>query len=321
MHRYRAYGLTIDSTLEIPEMSVAADGNGGSEADVVIRRGTVPEALAERLAEGNAYQASATELLLEIEDVGRYLVSDGREVTFEPAPSATDHDVRVFLLGTCFGALLHQRGALVLHASGIGTDRGAVLFAGGSGAGKSTLLAEMMRRGYKMMVDDVCAITRDPRRDGALVVMPSYARTRLWGDAAAHLDVDTTDFHRTRSHMDKYERLVPDQFWAQPAPLRKIYCLVATKADLLELDPLPAMAVPPVILENTYRKMFLDPFGVREHHFDLTSDIARSVPVSWAIRPFGSFRVGELADMVIEDLDRDARPNDLDCDGAEGGSD
>jgi hypothetical protein len=48
--------------------------------------------------------------------------------------------------------------------------------------------------------------------------------------------------------------------------------------------------------------MFLDPFGMREHHFDLMSDIARSVPVAWAIRPLDEFRVSELADMVIEDL-------------------
>jgi hypothetical protein len=302
MQCYNAYGLTIASSVEIPEMPEAGDCDP-QEADIVIRLGTVPDELDDSLAQAKVYQASASELLLEIEDVGRYLVSHGREVTIEPAPTATSHDVRVFLLGTCFGALLHQRGALVLHASGVGTARGAVLFAGASGAGKSTLLAELMRRGYKMMVDDVTAITRDPQNGGELVVMPSYARTRLWADAAAHLDVDTTNFRRTRTHMDKYERHVPDQFWDQPASLRKIYCLAMSKIEQLDLSPLPAMAVPAVILNHTYRKMFLDPFGMREHHFDLSSDIARSVPVSWAIRPLGSFRVSELADMIIEDLD------------------
>jgi hypothetical protein len=298
---YNAYGLTIASSLEILEMPLAGD-RASQDADVVIRLGKVPAELAEPVAQAKGYQASVSELLLEIEDVGRYLVSDGRAITVEPAPTATNHDVRVFLLGTCFGALLHQRGALVLHASGIGTARGAVLFAGGSGAGKSTLLAELMGRGYKMMVDDVSAITRSPQNGGTLVVMPSYARTRLWGDAAAHLEVDTTNLHRTRSHMDKYERHVPDQFWDQPASLRKIYCLALSTIEQPELSPLPAMAVPAVILEHTYRKMFLDPFGMREHHFDLMSDIARSVPVAWAIRPLDEFRVSELADMVIEDL-------------------
>lgn len=301
MHHYHAYGLMIASLFEIPEMQTTEEPDG-SEPDVVIRLGAVPDELANPLAQGAAYQASANELLLEVEGVGRYLVVSGREITVEPDKAASSHEIRVFLLGTCFGALLHQRGALVLHASGIGTPSGAVLFAGHSGAGKSTLLAELMNRGYKMMVDDVSAITPDPDNGGRLMVMPSYARTRIWGDTAARLQVDTRNLRRTRSHLDKYERQLPDRFWDQPAPLRKIYCLAVSKIERLELIPVPALDVVPIILNNTYRKMLLDPFGVREHHFDLLSDIARTVQVVAAIRPLDSFRVSELADMVMADL-------------------
>ena len=61
----------------------------------------------------------------------------------DPAPGRDlyESDVRVFLLGSCIGALLHQRGILVLHAGAIHTDKGAVLFTGPWGIGKSTLLA------------------------------------------------------------------------------------------------------------------------------------------------------------------------------------
>lgn len=301
-YRYSAYGLAIESTFEIPEMLPAVEPPK-AEPDVVIRRGEVPTELDGPIGRGVASQSTADEMLLTIEDVGRYLVSKGCRITVDPDEVASDHDVRVFLLGTCLGALLHQRGAFVLHASGIGTPEGAVLFAGHSGAGKSTLLAELMRRGHKMMVDDVSAITPDADNGGRLVVMPSYPRTRLWSDAAAHFDIDTSNLHQTRSHMDKFERQLPDQFWDRPAPLRKIYCLGAWSRDYPDLAPIEAMHVVPLMVENTYRQLFLDPFGMRERHFGMLSEIARNVPVSWAIRPTDSFRVSELADMVLADLE------------------
>ena len=179
--RHAAYGLIIESGLSIPEMPLAF---GPGDPDVVVRIGAVPDHLEGALLTAENYEASADQMLLRISGVARYVVARGNEVVVEPEPDAEVHDVRVFLLGTCMGALLHQRGALVLHASGFGTPEGAVLFAGGSGAGKSTLLAEMIDRGFDMMVDDVAGIF--PGDDDQLVLQPSYPRTRMWADTADH---------------------------------------------------------------------------------------------------------------------------------------
>ena len=191
----------------------------------MIAEGDFPDELPEALESSRVHQVNAEAFLLRVDGVGRYLVRDGREILIDPDPVASAHDVRVYLLGTCLGALLHQRGYLVLHASGIATDGGAVLFAGASGAGKSTLLAEMLRRGYKMIVDDVCAVRFDTA--GQPMVVPSYPRTRLWADAAARFAIDTTNLPRTRSSWDKFERQVPDQFSDREAKLTHVFHLAA----------------------------------------------------------------------------------------------
>ena len=297
LDRHTAYGLTIESELALPEMPPAARVG---DPDVVVRIGTVPDHLEGALLAAENYEASADEMLLRISGVARYLVARGNEVIVEPDLDADEHDVRVFLLGTCMGALLHQRGALVLHASGFRTSEGAVLFAGRSGAGKSTLLAEMIDRGFDMMVDDVAGVF--PVDHDGLVLQPSYPRTRMWADAAAHLGVETDGLQRTRSHMDKYERQLPDRFWDRPSPIRRIYHLAGSRGDELSLTPVPRVHVVPIIVNNTYRQVFLDGFDIRQRHFELASRVARTVPVVQVIRPADSFRLAELADLILADL-------------------
>lgn len=299
---FRAYGLLFDSDFPIPEMTAAGSSQGPSSVggDVRIRLGRTPEHLDAPLSRSKDHEEDAERFLMWIEGVGRYLVTGGTEIVVEPAPGADPHEVRVFLLGTGLGVLLHQRGFLVLHASGIGTGDGAVLFAGESGAGKSTLLAELLRRGYRMLVDDVCAISLT---SGAPpTVVPSYPRTRLWGTTAARLSIDTSGLTRTRPQMDKYERQLPDQFWDQTAPLARIYHLTGHDEDGFSLTDLEPMDAFQTVLENTYRERFLDGLARRREHFDLAARVARAAQVIRVRRPIEGFRLQELADLIEEDM-------------------
>jgi hypothetical protein len=303
-HWFRAYQLLFAASIPIPEMTTAdvADPRRGNRPDVTIAEGEFPDELPEPVASSRVHEVNAEALLLRVDGVGRYLVSGGREILFDPDPAASAHDVRVYLLGTCLGALLHQRGFLVLHASGIATERGAALFAGESGAGKSTLLAELLRRGYKMVVDDVCAV----RFDGAEkpIVVPSYPRTRLWADAAERFAIDTTNLPRTRSSWDKFERQVPDQFSDREAKLTHVFHLTGPSDghewSLERLGPIDAFTT---LVDDTYRGILLDGLDRRTGHFELASRAARSVEVIRVRRPAGSHGVEELADLIVPQLD------------------
>ena len=299
----RSYGLLFHSTIPIPEMN-AVDPNilGPSDRpDVTIGVGSIPEHLNAPIRAGVLHEANAEQFLLRVENVGRFLVSRGTEILIEPLPGVSAHEVRVFLLGSVLGGLLHQRGFLVLHASGIGTRQGAVLFAGDSGAGKSTLLGEFLRRGHRMMVDDVAAIKVDVGAHP--VVVPSYPRTRLWGETARRLSIDTTGLSRTRPEMDKYERQLPDQFWDQEAPIAAIYHLAGSDGDELSLTTLGPMEAFHTVLNNTYRQVLLDGLARRQEHFDLASGTARSARVIRVIRPAHTFQLVELADRILADLE------------------
>jgi hypothetical protein len=300
---FRAYHLHFAASIPIPEMLRAdvADPARGIAPDVVISIGDFPDELPDPLGSSAKHEVNAKALLLRVAGVGRYLVSEGREILIDPDPAATAHDVRVYLLGTCLGALLHQRGFLVLHASGVTTEQGCVLCAGASGVGKSTLLAELLRRGHKMVVDDVCAVRFDAA--GQPIVVPSYPRTRLWADVAARFAIDTTNLPRTRPSWDKFERQVWDQFSDHEAKLTHVFHLAGpydgSEFSLERLGPIDAFKT---LVNNTYRGVLLDGLDLRTSHFELASRAASAVTVIRVRRPAGSNSVEELAERILGSL-------------------
>ena len=69
----------------------------------------------------------------------------GNRISFSPAAGAEETAVRLYLLGTCMGALLFQRKLLPLHGSAVVINGKAYAFVGDSGAGKSTLAAAFLK--------------------------------------------------------------------------------------------------------------------------------------------------------------------------------
>ncbi len=297
MFVYDAYGLRIESEFALPELLPAAED--GANADVSIALGGVPSAISEPIGGGILYQATGDEFLLDVPGVARYYVRAGRAMHVEPAPGIGLDEVRVFLLGSAIGAALHQRGILVMHASAFCVEGEAVLLCGKSGAGTSTLLSEFLRRGRPMLVDDVCGVVPG---DDRLEALPAYPRTRLWADAAKRLSVDTSNLDRSRPLLEKFERAVPDQFRAMPAPVRATYVLAPHNEDRVEVAPVDRVDAFRVVLRNTYRSRFVERLNALESHFGLATRMAAQSHVAVVQRPAGGFALKELADAIESDL-------------------
>jgi hypothetical protein len=142
---YRVSGLSVASEIVLPGLIAGAQGPA---PEVTIRRGPVPDSLPGARASGPTWQIAGKQFLMRIPDIARFLLNDGREIVVAPESEASAADIPIFILGTVFGILLHQREQIVLHASAVRVNGKAVLFAGSSGAGKSTLAAALAQRGY-----------------------------------------------------------------------------------------------------------------------------------------------------------------------------
>ncbi len=91
--------------------------------------------------------------------------------------------------------LRHVRSHLLLHAGALERRGQGVLIAGGSGAGKSTLVLELVRRGFKLLSDDVAAIRMSdgvvepfPRSLGIVPLGGPRGDNTVWAQGPLDLD-------------------------------------------------------------------------------------------------------------------------------------
>ena len=286
-HAYALYGFTLRSELSLP--AAAAAENSGS-ASVGVRFGAVPPRPGEHLwTEGEGRV-----LVFEVPGLARFRVSEGREIVIDAEDGASERNLRVFLLGSAMGALLHQRGLLPLHANAVEVDGAAVAFSGHSGAGKSTLAAWFADRGHRILCDDVCAIAPGAKGEPP-IVLPGVPRLRLWEDAVAASGRSTSDYERSFDGQDKYDVPAGASAAATPLPLAACYMIARPEeGERAETDRqapgiarLSGVAAVEALVANTYRGRFATAMGLTARHLALCLAVAARTPVHAAGRRWG----------------------------------
>ncbi len=296
LYHYYAFGLNIESEIECPDLM---PGDGSTPA-LVVRLGLVPSELDNAEEENKFFQVNAGHFLLKIDQVARFLISGGCEIMVDPFPTTPDKDVRLFLLGSAMGALLFQRGIWPIHGGAIASENGAFLLVGASGSGKSTLVGAFYQRGFRVLTDDVCAITTG--EDGTLQVWPAIPRIRLWSDSVYKLGDEPNHYTKTRGEFDKYD--VPLQrFGREPIAIKSIYALYISDAqDAVQLLPLKGFEKIKELTINTYRLPFLADMQLAHEHIQQAQALARQARVVRVYRPAQPFLLDELVDCIRRDF-------------------
>lgn len=291
---YFAFGLRILSEIALPELDLAPAVPDGPP-EVVIRRGPAPFALAGARQPDPAMQVAGSHFLLTA-PAGRYLVSNGRTITVDAPPGVSEDDIRLYLLGTAFGGLLHQRSILPLHANAIGLGDVAVAFAGPAGAGKSTLAAYFQSMGRSVLCDDVCAVWRRCGADA--VAQPGLARIKLWREALEGLGLDPRGLRRVAHGLEKFSLPSTCAGPRRALPLRGLYILTAEPSARVEIRRLTGAAAMSALVGNIYRWPLAAAMNQATGQFANCVDLLASCEVFEIARPNGFTALGETAAAV-----------------------
>lgn len=295
-HRYHLFGLTLESAVECPELLPAL---ADAPADVGIGVAALSPALELASFSSEWVQIAPGVYQFLIDGVARYRVERGRQVLIDPVPGADPGDVRLWLLGTALGALLHQRGLLPLHASALALGGAAHAFCGDTGAGKSTLAAALRQRGLAVLTDDVGLVAPEPDR---ILFYPGFPRIKLWNDALAHFGLDHRTLIRDHTRADKYHLRLVEDFTAQPLPLRHLYVLERTVDGPSRIEPVRGIEAIRRVQANIYRPKLAQRLGRTGGHLRLCGRVAEGARVFRFSRPWGLDRLEASLDRLLEHL-------------------
>ena len=285
---YRAFGLNIESFQQIPQIASVEP----CEADVRMIPGQLhgqvdPDAPSS--AEGGCIIPTLTDTL--------FRVTNGSLIEADVCQQDTESNVAVYLMGSCMGAILVQRGFMLLHGSCVTDGKRSILITGDSGAGKSTLAAEFLKKGWKLLTDDVTCVFD---RDGVPMVQSSYPSQKLWQDALDRYEKGRDDVHSLYFSADreKFGVNVAGSFFDGTAPLSMVVRLIPADHPI-ELNPIEGMAKVDQLMRNTYR-MYLIEKRHLQCHFQRCVTLATKIPMALAVRENGKDCAPVLYDMITK---------------------
>lgn len=284
-YRYVAFGLRVESAWPISSLA-AAEQRFDGVPDVEISNGpvTLPEGLHD--VEGMQAGIHGDRYFVGIEECGSFEIVAGRTIVVQPLPNVTLEQVNLFLLGSVFGALLHQRGKVPFHCNGVEVDGSAFLFCGDSGTGKSTLAAHFVKRGFSLLSDDVCALGY--AANGEIMAFAGVPRLKLWQDALDHFGQPSDSLRLVPWYTDKFELPLGGRDMPESIPVAGIYHLrAATDGRDPGIYPLRGLEAANSVTANIYRRRLADLAGATSQYLDLTARIIGHVPVFTVNRRWG----------------------------------
>jgi hypothetical protein len=300
LYYYRVFGLTVASEYELPELEKIAHSE---QTDVRIVLGETPPELAGATLCRPHLQIAPQSLLLKVRVAGDFWVRDGQEIVVNPLPDVPAENVRLFLLGSAFGAILYQRGILPIHGSALVYGGQTLILTGVTGAGKSTMAAALVRKGCKLLTDDVAAVTFDSV--GMPWVQPAYPQQKLWRDSAAAMDLATGRLLRVMADQAKYAIPAVELYHAEPAILTTVFHLtkpVGNEAAMLCLEPVRGVAKLPLILQNVYRPRFVKGLGIQGEHLQRCFRLAEKVKTARVHRTRDLGELEKLTELVLQQI-------------------
>ena len=295
MPTYRCYELVLRSELELPELE--PDHLPTSRPDVTIELGPVGTRPASALELPWGLWRAGDTCGIDIPGVARYEVSRGQRIVVDVAPGADEREVRLYLLGTMLGAILMQRGNLVLHGNAIRVGESAAVVVGRSGSGKSTLAAEFARHEFDLLSDDVVPVDAEGR------ALPGYPRIKLWDDALESLGLQASGFERVIGKRAKYH--VPiSRGRLEALPLRCVYVLETHAGAELRLRVAEGVDAFNLLHEHTYRRELIADRLASAQHLEQCARVVRQARVVRVIRPEATMTPASTATAILADIER-----------------
>ncbi|MCF2872365.1 hypothetical protein L0664_14920 [Octadecabacter sp. G9-8] len=295
-YKYRAYGCNFVSDVPLLMLNKGSDVNLDT---ITIRRCNELPPRPERARQiGPLAWAGADYLSLDVDRIVRLVAQDAKTLLYQPYDGIDDQSVQLFLMTSGLGAVLMQRGLLVMRGTAVERDGSCVMCIGQSGVGKSTVAAGLMQRGFRVISDDICGINDRGQ------IIPGGPSVKIWQDAADVLGIATDSLTRLRPHMEKFDVPLGGSFCDETVSVRTIYLLSEHQSGTISCDVLTGHDKFVALRDNTYQLPFMAGMDLGALHFKHVTALSQGIVVKHIKRPMDGFDLDHLIDTLIKDLNQ-----------------
>lgn len=295
---YKAFGLTILSEIPLPELPQINMEN--DVTDIVIEKADLSTLWSEFSNRNEDFVIKKDWVIFHMPETAIFLVQNGHRILVSPINGAHESEIRLYILGTCMGAILLHRKILPLHGSAIAIDGKAYAIVGDSGAGKSTLASAFLKRGFQLLSDDVIPVTLN--NENTPIVTPSYPQQKLWLESLNHFGMESNNYQPLFVRETKFAVPVQSQFAIEPLPLAGVFELVKRDKEEIEFHSIQNLKRFYKLYYHTYRNFFIQDSGLMEWHFNTSSKIINKIDFYQLRRPITRFTAYDLTELILNKI-------------------
>jgi hypothetical protein len=292
---YEAFGFSVRSKIHFSELLVA--DNDRDTIDIEIGLKDLSNLWLELSNSESRFVINENLVMFKVPDTAIFLIEEGRRITVSPLNEYKEDVIRLFLLGSCMGAILMQRGIFPLHGSAVAINGKAYAIIGDSGAGKSTLASAFLHKGYQLLTDDVIGVYFT--KEKLPLVIPSYPQQKLWQKSLDAFGIDNSEFRPIYQRETKFAIPIKNQFISNPLPLAGLFELELTENEEIDLKLIEGLSRLQTLLIHTYRNLLIQNLGLTNWHFTRSTDIINQINMYHLRRPKNTFTVDELVSLIL----------------------
>jgi hypothetical protein len=266
--------------------------------DVILKKVPETSRVKNPLFGDNYWQMNQNEFSMQVEGVADFYALNGKEIDYTPVKDASPESIQLYLNGSVYGAILHQRQILPIHGSSFAVKGNGVMLCGESGTGKSSLTAAFSLNDFNFLTDDITPVVFIENVPYILALSDTI---KLWDDSLNHLDLDKSDLKRVSPDMEKFYYSI-DKSNSGPVSLKIIYMLSIYDQPETEISEVFGTGRFSSLYNEIYRMEFLKGMPENEKiYFINIVDISNNVRIFKVNRP-GSIKINDLKIILSEHI-------------------
>jgi hypothetical protein len=244
------------------------------------------------------YCLNQQEFSMDVPGVAWFYASGGECISIVEYPGAERNSVELYLNGSVYGAILHQRNILPLHGSCFSYEGSGIMICGDTGAGKSSVTASFCLDGAEFLTDDITPLLF---KESKPFIWALSDRIKLWSDTLKQLEQGEEGLHRVDPEWEKYYYPMYET-GGNAIRLNQVYIIEIKKTETVEFEELTGSSKFAALRSEIYRPEYLKGMPDNEPiYFKNFIDISNNVRIIKVRRPM-EIRVQELMRLVKEQM-------------------